>query len=157
MNPDQIDIDSDSDDELDLRVHSASLAQQDTVQLQFDEDFAAAKEKQRQVSASKDFSTENGSGEPNDEAKKNRASDYGRFANERRAKWNLATFDGRNFMHYLAYKDTRRDPAPKWLIQSAILSRPELMAQMDSKRRTPLTGKYSNLTFYMASKKKHAQ
>lgn len=136
----QIDIDSDSDDELELRVHSTSLTQHDAVQLQFDGDLADAKEKNRQMSARKAALTGNGNAEPSDEAKKNRATDYGRFVKERCANWNSTTFEGRNFLHYLAYKDSRRDPPPKWLIQTAIASRPELMCAMDSKKRTPLTG-----------------
>lgn len=136
----QIDIDSDSDDELGLRVPNTGLSQQDAVQLQFDQDLTDAKEKQRQMGARKAALTGHGNSEPNDEAKKNRATDYGRFVKERCANWNFTTFEGRNFLHYLAYKDSRRDPPPKWLIQTAIASRPELMCAMDSKKRTPLTG-----------------
>lgn len=140
----QIDIDSDSDDELGLRVPNTSLSQQDVVQLQvqlqFDKDFADAKEKHEQMSVRKAALTENGNAEPNDEAKKSIATDYGKFVKERCANWNSTTFEGRNFLHYLAYKDSRLEPPPKWLIQSAIASRPELMCAMDSKKRTPLTG-----------------
>lgn len=137
----QIDIDSDSDDELDLRVHNTNLTQQDAVQLQFDEDLADAKKKNEQMSEKKAALTGNGKAESNDEAKKSRATDYGKFVKERCANWNSTTSEGRNFLHHMAYKDYRREPPPKWLIQTAIASRPELMCAMDSKKRTPLTGR----------------
>lgn len=140
MNPDEIEIDLDSDDELDLRVPSDGLTQQDSAQDQFDADFAAANGKHREMKARRDASTGNVTGEPGEEERRNNSSELRKFVDDRSAKWSLKTVDGRNFLHYLAYKDLRRDSAPKWLMQLAILSRPELMRDMDSKKRTPLTG-----------------
>lgn len=138
MYAEQIEINLDSDDEPDRGPGDGST-RQDLAQAQFDEDFAAANEKHREMKARKGARAGNGDEESSEESRR-KQTDIGIFAKDRGAKWSCTTFEGRNFLHYLAYKDPRRDPAPKWLIQLAILSRPELMREMDSKRRTPLTG-----------------
>lgn len=143
MNAEHIEIDSDSDDELDLRVPNDGLTRQDLAQAQFDEDFSAANEKHQEMKARSGPQAGNGHEDSSEESKRKK-TEIGVFAKDRGAKWSSTTFEGRNFLHYLAYKDLRRDPAPKWLIQLAILSRPELMREMDSKRRTPLTGMHQD-------------
>jgi hypothetical protein len=63
------------------------------------------------------------------------------FVIERKAKWAETTWEGRNFLHYLAYYDYLHKPftSLQWLMMRAIHWLPRLMGAMDKSKRTPLT------------------
>lgn len=63
------------------------------------------------------------------------------FVNERVSNWNRRTWEGRNFLHHLAYYEcnTRPPVSLRWLMARAISKLPNLMGAMDMSKRTPLT------------------
>ncbi|GKT54279.1 intracellular serine protease [Colletotrichum tofieldiae] len=63
------------------------------------------------------------------------------FVDARQSEWHRTTWEGRNFLHHLAYYDSSRQPfVPlRWLMARAICRLPTLMSVMDKSKRTPLT------------------
>lgn len=63
------------------------------------------------------------------------------FVDARRSGWDETTWDGRNFLHHLAYYDFSRQSfvSLQWLMARAIYRLPSLMGVMDKTKRTPLT------------------
>ncbi|RFU81524.1 intracellular serine protease [Trichoderma arundinaceum] len=66
------------------------------------------------------------------------------FILERQQGWDKTTWEGHNFLHYLAYD---HNPKPsvslQWLMARAIVKLPYLMGAMDKSKRTPLTAALS--------------
>ncbi|KAL6823277.1 intracellular serine protease [Trichoderma camerunense] len=73
-----------------------------------------------------------------DEAERNRQR--AQFVLARATEWDKTTWEGQNFLHYLAYD---HNPKPsislQWLMARAIVKLPHLMGRMDKANRTPLT------------------
>lgn len=88
------------------------------------------------------------------------------FVNERVSNWDKRTYDGRNFLHHLAYYECTTRPlvSLRWLMARAISKLPDLMGAMDKSNRTPLTialARGNEMFVYAACKnqtpKTHAQ
>ena len=98
---------------------------EDHVKTQFDQDIADAK-----LLSQRKFADDT-------ERNKNRM----KFVVSRETDWQKTTWEGRNFLHYLAYYDYNRKPfiSLQWLMARAIFRLPHLMGAMDKSKRTPLT------------------
>jgi ankyrin repeat protein len=63
-----------------------------------------------------------------------------KFILERHSGWDRTTWEGSNFLHYLAYDyNPKPSVSLQWLMARAILKLPHLMGTMDKSKRTPLT------------------
>lgn len=140
-----------NDDELFLPADDASSGPDgDPVEEQFEQDIRDA-----------EAFSQRGSGSDADKKRRMPA-----FVNERVPNWNRRTYEGRNFLHHLAYYEcTARPPVSlRWLMARAISKLPNLMGAMDKTNRTPLTialAKGNEMFIYAACKnqtpKTHSQ
>lgn len=73
-----------------------------------------------------------------DEADRKRQ--WAQFVHARASEWDKTTWEGQNFLHYLAYDhNSKPSVSLQWLMSRAILKLPRLMGIMDKSSRTPLT------------------